>query len=119
MKPDRDESAYKHRARVRIGIDGPKGTLLKCLKKDNSGTSYWRIKLDGVGGWEWPDARMILDGPGDRVGRCSECGLPFMTPGGALLCQPCDERGFGTAAQARESRVDHLPDTELKWRFKR
>lgn len=117
MKPERDESAYRHRARVRIGIDGPKGTLLKCLKKDNSGAFYWRIKLDGVGGWEWPDARMILDGPGDRVTTC-ECGLKFFSDGKSPLCSYCDALAFGTQARATEA-GDLLRDPELKWRFKR
>jgi len=91
-----DESGYRHYLRVRMGINGPKGRLLKCKKRDNSGT-YWKVHLDD-GKWVWPDG-LVLDGPGDRVATCADCGIPFMSDGSSPLCPNCDESAFGTRAR--------------------
>lgn len=96
---DRDESAYRHYTRVRIGITGPQGRLMRCAKKDGSG-HYWKVRLD-TGEWMWP-ADLILDGPGDRVAACAECGMRFMTTEPAVLCPGCDEKLFGTQQRAEE-----------------
>lgn len=94
MKPPLDTSVFRHYTRVRIGATGPKGRLLRCEKRDGSG-SYWKVKLDS-GEWVWPDDRMLIDGPGERIARCGDCELPFLTDGSSPLCPLCNEEAFGT-----------------------
>ena len=107
MTRDRvDESGYRHNLAVRVGVDGPKGRLLRCRKRDNSG-HYWRIRLaDSSPGatskWVWPDERMIVDSPGDVVGRCAECGLQYMTRGDSPLCPSHTDAAFGSQEQRAE-----------------
>jgi hypothetical protein len=99
--PRMDTSGFRHGLRVRMGATGPKGMLLKCLKKDGSG-HYWKVRLQS-GEWVWPEG-FILDGVGDQVAVCEQCALPFMTTkvGGGLLCDRCDEDMYGTRARAAE-----------------
>jgi hypothetical protein len=100
MSRDTDVSAFRHLMRVRLGVKGPKGQLLRCSKREGGGT-YWKVKLDS-GEWVWPDG-IIIDGPGDRVGTCAECGLPFMSPSPVPpICGVCDEKLFGTQQRASE-----------------
>lgn len=93
---------YKHLARIRMGIDGPTGVLLRCERRDGSGT-FWRVKLDGIPvRWTYPDDRMLLDGPGDQVGRCV-CGWNVITTDAnmrTVVCAYCagDVRGKGVGA---------------------
>jgi hypothetical protein len=98
MKRDRDESSYRHYMRVRMGATGPKGRLLKCKKRDGSGY-FWKVKLDS-GEWVWPDG-LVLDGPGDRVATCGDCGIAFMADGRSPLCPTCDESAFGEPSEIR------------------
>lgn len=102
-KGDTDQSAYRHGLRVRMGVSGPKGVLLRCERKDGSGF-YWKVRLQS-GEWVWPTG-LILDGPGDQVAVCEQCTLPFMTTkvGDGLLCAHCDEEIYGTRARAAEPR---------------
>ena len=103
-----DTSAFRHYLRVRLGVTGPKGRLLRCEKRD--GGSYWKVKLDS-GEWVWPDG-LIVDGPGDRVGTCGDCGLSFMSTGALALCPICDEAAFGTASRATEPAAS----TRVRWK---
>lgn len=98
-----DTSAFRHYMRVRMGVSGPTGRLLRCTKRDGGGT-YWKVRLDS-GEWVWPD-RLVLDGPGDRVATCADCGLPFMTNSAEVLCPYCDEAAFGSKARAAEPTED-------------
>jgi hypothetical protein len=100
--PKVDESAFRHGTRVRLGATGPKGRLLRCAKRDGTG-SYWKVRLDR-GDWVWPEG-LVLDGPGDRVATCAECALPFLSIDVEVLCPRCDERVHGTAARAAERQV--------------
>lgn len=97
----RDTSGYRHGLRVRLGVTGPKGILLRCETKDGAG-HYWKVRLQR-GDWVWPDG-CILEGPGDQVARCEACGLSFLTDqrGDGLLCPVHDEEIFGTRARAAE-----------------
>jgi hypothetical protein len=102
MSPRRgpDPSAFRHYLRVRIGIDGPKGRLLHCDKRHGSG-KFWKVKLDS-GAWVLPEG-LILDGPGDRVATCRQCGLSFVTGDRhEVLCRLCQEVAFGTTARAKD-----------------
>lgn len=100
MSGHRDESGYRHLMRVRLGQHGAKGRLFHCEKKDKSGW-YWRVKLDD-GTWTWP-ADLHIDGPGELVARCQDCGLPFLCQVDAPLCPHCEESAFGTGARSQES----------------
>ncbi len=107
----RDETGFRHGLRVRIGANGPKGKLLQCEKRDNSG-KYWRVRLDS-GEWVWPD-NIVIDGPGDHVERCLECRLEFIGNVGDLLCTPCQDDRFGTTAQrAVDARDDSFQRSRL------
>lgn len=97
------ESSFRHYMRVRIGVDGPKGRLLRCEKRDHS-DFYWRIKLQS-GEWVWPDERMILDGPGTHVVTCGDCEIRFMSDGRSPLCPSCDPKAFGTPSDIRNFRA--------------
>jgi hypothetical protein len=100
MTNQRNESGYKHLMRVRLGQHGAKGSLRRCEKKDGSGI-YWRIKIDG-GEWAWPDG-MVIDGPGELLSNCRDCGLPFIHErAGEPLCRYCDEDAHGTTQRAQE-----------------
>jgi hypothetical protein len=100
MSGYRDESGYRHMMRVRLGQHGATGSLRHCEKKDKSGW-YWRVKLDG-GQFTWP-ADIHIDGKGDLVSRCRDCGLPFITATvGEPLCCYCDESAHGTKQRAQE-----------------
>ena len=99
----RDESAFRHGMRVRV--NGHKGKLLRCERRDQSG-HYWKVRLDN-GAWVWPDG-IVVDGRGDHLaGHCLDCRLPFIGDAGDLLCRPCDTGIFGTdnerAVSARDS----------------
>jgi hypothetical protein len=87
------ESAFRHGLRVRV--QGRRGILLHCQKRD--GSMYWRIHLVGTTEWVWPD-HFVVDGDGDEVGKaCGRCDLPFLRRAGSgeLLCQACDFEQFG------------------------
>ncbi len=90
-------SCFRHYARVLVGADRAPGRLLKCEKKDGSG-SYFKVKTDG-GEWRWPDV-LILDGPnaGGNVATCEAGGGRFMTDqiGDGLLCPHHTGEIFGT-----------------------
>lgn len=116
--PRMETSGFRHGLRVRMGVSGPKGMLLKCEKRDRSG-HYWKVRLQS-GEWVWPEG-LILDGLGDRVAVCEECALPFMTDkvGDGLLCTRCDETIFGTQAQADEPRDDLIGRAQREQRQRR
>jgi len=111
MRTARDDAAhYRHRTRVRVGgLTGPKGRLLKCERRDGSGT-YWKVKLDS-GEWVWP-RDLVIDGPGDRIAQCGDCELPFITDGTSPLCPGCDAAAFGSA----EDRADETRFDRVRWR---
>jgi hypothetical protein len=90
-------SCFKHYDRVLVGADRAPGRLLKCEKKDGSG-SYFKVKTDG-GEWRWPD-NIILAGPGRNVGTCEAGEGRFMTDqqGDGLLCPRHNGEIFGTPA---------------------
>jgi hypothetical protein len=93
-------TGYRRNMRVRIGQHGPTGYLRECPYKAKPGT-YWKIKLDS-GEWAWPDA-MVLDGPGELLSNCRDCGLPFIHErAGEPLCRYCDEDAHGTTQRAQE-----------------
>src|SRR5690242_104845 len=95
-----NESAFRPNMRVRLGPNGPAGYLRHCEKKDRSGW-YWKVKLL-TGEWAWP-ADIHIDGPGDRVSTCRDCGLPFLSVNhGEPLCRYCSEEAFGTQQRAQE-----------------
>lgn len=108
--PTRDESGYRHRMRVRIGVNGTKGVLLQCGPSKRTGLPYWKVKLS-TGEWMWP-ADLIIDGPGDRVGTCAECGMRFMTETPEPICKGCDEKLFGTKQRAQETGLEQ----RVRWR---
>ncbi len=88
-------SCFKHYDRVLVGADREKGRLLKCEKKDGSG-SYFKVKTD-AGAWRWPDV-LVLDGPGANVATCEAGEGRFMTDqiGDGLLCPKHNGEIFGT-----------------------
>lgn len=90
-------SCFKHYDRVLVGADREKGRLLKCEKKDGSG-SYFKVKTD-AGAWRWPDV-LILDGPGPHVGTCEAGEGRFLTDqtGDGLLCPRHTGEIYGTPA---------------------
>jgi hypothetical protein len=101
-----DDPRFRHGLRVRVGgATGAKGMLLRCERRDGTG-HYWKVRLQS-GAWVWPDG-LILDGVGDQVAVCEQCGLRFMTTkvGDGLLCARCDEELFGTQTRAVEPRDD-------------
>jgi len=105
MSP-RDPSGYRHGLHIRLGSAiGPKGVLLRCEKRDGSGT-YWRIRMHS-GEWIWPDRRtMIVDGPGEVVNpSCGSCGLPFVvrSHSNELICEPCATEEFGPTTREPDS----------------
>lgn len=82
------ESAFRHYVRVRMGVNGPKGRLMHCARRDGEG-KFWKVRLDS-GEWVWPD-RLILDGPGTHVCVCSACELSFMSEQvNDVLCPICE-----------------------------
>jgi hypothetical protein len=99
MSGQRDTNGYRHGMRVRLGSHGPTGKLLHCEKKDKSGW-YWKVKLDS-GEWVWP-GDLYIDGKGDIVARCQDCGLLFITATVEPLCHYCSEAAFGTTQRAQE-----------------
>jgi hypothetical protein len=104
MSPRRDESAFRHGLRVRIGKDGPKGKLLHCEKRDGTG-KYWKVRLNS-GEWRWPDG-IVIDGPGDHfAGHCLDCRLPFIGDSGDLLCRACQGEMFGETAERSQGAED-------------
>jgi len=109
-RPDRRrlESSYRHGMRVRI--NGEKGVLFRCEKRDQSGGVYWKVRLNG-GAWVWPD-NLVVDWPGDQIGTCGSCELPFYhrAGDGELLCDRCNAEQFGTATRAREDAHDAARD---------
>lgn len=100
MSGYRDESGYRHMMRVRLGANGARGVLYHCTKRDQSG-KFWRVKLaDNT--WVWP-ADIHIDGQGDHVSHCRDCGLPFITATvGEPLCCYCDESANYTKQRAQE-----------------
>ncbi len=90
-------SCFGHYDRVLVGADRAPGRLLKCEKKDGSG-SYFKVKTD-AGEWRWPDV-LILDGPnaGTNIATCEAGGGRFMTDqiGDGLLCRRHEGQIFGT-----------------------
>lgn len=88
-------SCFKHYDRVLVGADRAPGRLLKCEKKDGSG-SYFKVKTD-AGEWRWPDV-LVLERPGAHVGTCEQGGGKFKTDqiGDGLLCPKHDGEMFGT-----------------------
>jgi len=91
----RTPDGFRHGLRVRIGsVDGPKGVLLRCERRDGSGI-YWKVRLQD-GRWIFPDD-VIVDGRGDRVGTCGDCGLRFVNTGVELICDRCNAEVFGRA----------------------
>jgi len=90
----RDESAFRHGLRVRIGANGPKGKLFKCQGQRGP---FWKVKLQN-GEWVWPDG-IVIDGAGTHLQHCLDCRLPFMGDVGDLLCKPCQDDTFGTDEQ--------------------
>lgn len=101
MSGHRDESGYRHLMRVRLGQHGATGRLMKCTSK-RTGETYWKVKLDADGTWTYPED-LIVDGRGDHVSHCRDCGLPFITATvGEPLCCYCDESAHGTTQRAQE-----------------
>lgn len=92
-------SAFRHLLRVRLGVTGPRGRLRRCDSRQRPGTTYWRVKLDD-GQWVLPYG-LVLDGEGDRVVTCAECGLPFVTDA-EVLCRFCNDGIFGVTERAHE-----------------
>jgi len=95
------QSSFVHLTRVRMGVNGPKGRLMRC---DGNRGVFWKVKLDGCNEWMWPDApghEMIIDGPGAGVARCVDCELSYMTDGKSPKCPSCDKRSFGKPAEIR------------------
>lgn len=111
-RPRVSPSAFRpshHNVRVRMGVTGPQGVLLRCRTRDRQ-RWYWKVLLDqAIDGdrWAWPDggrarglARLpplILEGPGTQVGHCIECGLPTFAPleGDPVMCTGCTTREGG------------------------
>ncbi len=88
-------AGFRHGMRVRIArLDGPKGVLLRCERRDGGGF-YWKVRLQS-GEWIFPD-NLIVDGRGDRVGVCGDCGLRFVNTGVELICDRCSAEVFGRA----------------------
>ena len=116
MRPE-SQPNYRHYARVRIGTkDGPKGRLLRCESKRLKSGHYWKVKLDD-GRWV-PAVDVILDGPGEKVSTCAECGLRFISEAGGGLCGYCDNLIFGTQDQTREQETRD-PVVARNWLRKR
>jgi hypothetical protein len=100
-------AGFRHGLRVRIGTARVPGVLLRCEKRDGSG-SYWRVRLQS-GAWLWPSecGSLVVDGSGDAVATCQDCGLQFLTVDPtAPTCDRCQAEAFGTAA-------DRVPDNPL------
>jgi hypothetical protein len=91
------EAGFVHGLRVRVGND--KGVLLRC--EPRAGDPYWRIRLQ-TGEWLQP-RDFIVDGPGDEVDDCAQCGLPCYHRVGDLLCQRCDVAAFGPSTRPLET----------------
>ena len=114
---------YRHGLRVRMGgVDGPRGVLFRCDKRDGSGV-YWKVRLQGVPTrWVWPDG-LIVDGVGAALGAvpCASCGLPYLSDGD-LICDRCTAEQFGTAT-ARALDADPAPavnaDGDRRWSGRR
>ncbi len=99
-------SCFKHYDRVLVGADRAPGRLLKCEKKDGSG-SYFKVKTDG-GEWRWPDV-MILAGEGSNVATCEAGAGRFLTNeiGDGLLCPRHSAEIYGTPEDhARDAAAD-------------
>lgn len=112
----RTPAGYRHGLRVRMGgPSGPRGVLLECESR-RTGGKYWRVRLQGGPPvvWCWPDERggIVVDGDGEAVDVCHDCGLRFIKRAGSgeLLCTRCDAEAFGTAIRARE--VSDPPPTK-------
>ena len=106
-------AGYQHGLRVRLGsATGPLGKLLHCESK-RTGGKYWRVRLDS-GEWKWPneDGGVIVDGPGNAVSTCQQCGLRFVLRQGSgeVICTRCDREMFGT----HDERVSDPPPAK-RW----
>lgn len=104
-------SSFRHLLRVRLGVNGPRGRLFHCEKRDRSGY-YWKVKLE-TGEWVWPHG-LVIDGVGDRIVTCAECESPFITTD-EILCRNCDEQMFGTEQRQHEP-VEPSVATRRYWR---
>jgi len=96
---------YRHGLRVRVGASRQPGVLLRCERRDGTG-SYWRIRLQS-GQWLWPNecVSLVIDGPGDTVNRCQDCGMLFLTDDPtAPICARCDYEVFGVRAETDDER---------------
>lgn len=108
-------AAFRHGLRVRIArLDGPKGVLLRCERKTDGGI-YWRVRLQS-GAWVFPDD-LIVDGRGDRVGVCGDCGLRFVNTGNELICDRCSAEIFGHASRASANSSPETPAAEPHARY--
>ena len=104
MSGDRP-AGYRHGLRVRMGsATGPRGVLLEC--ESRAGKKFWRVRLQGLGVWCWPNERggIVVDGVGDAIAECRQCELRFIhtTGDGELICARCDAETFGTAVRGDE-----------------
>jgi len=99
---------------MRVRINGEKGVLFRCDKRSGPG-HYWKVRLLG-GAWVWPD-NLIVDGPGDEIGTCANCDLPFYRRAGSgeLICARCEAEQFGSAVRATEP----VPYQPPRWRGRR
>jgi hypothetical protein len=99
MSPERlDESAFRHLMRVRLGVHGAKGRLMRCTNRE--GKPYWRVKLSADKAWVYP-YDIVIDGEGDCVARCGDCGLRFISDGQSPLCRYCSPAAFGAPSEIR------------------
>jgi len=77
---------YRNGLRVRVGDRGERGVLLFRLPSITTPT--WLVRMDD-GSWRAP-VDLIVDGTGSTVQpACEECGLPFVSVPGAVVCEPC------------------------------
>ncbi len=102
-----DTSGYRHYLRVRLGVNGPSGRLMRCQRKTGPGV-YWKVRLE-TGEWVWP-ADLIQEHPGECVARCAECDMRFLCAKVEPLCPYCNEAMFGTQQRASEpGAINDLP----------
>jgi hypothetical protein len=105
-----------HGYRVRVGgFDGQPGVLLHCRSK-RTGGHYWKVKLDGGRGWEWPN-HLVIESTGAYVHRCGQCELEYRgnEPNGHL----CPECVKDIEKQAGEGSPWHGPSHQFGRRPRR